>query len=63
MGTTKMAYQVMYEGDGFIRKGPEPKATGKEQRISASEQSRPETKQKARGGITMFRFTRMVFGR
>jgi hypothetical protein len=67
---TKMAYEIMYEGDGFIRRGPEPKAAGIEQgvletRKLAKAKAKAKSGSGARrgGGITMFRFTRMVFGR
>ncbi len=62
-----MAYEIMYEGDGFIRKGPEPKELpGKEVADTAPKkdtQVQPEKKpvRRGRGGITMFRFTRLVF--
>jgi hypothetical protein len=58
-----MAYQVMYEGDGFIRKGPEPKAAGKEERVAVKAAAPAKSKRASSGGITMFRFTRLVFGR
>lgn len=56
-----MAKDLMYEGDGFIRKGPEPKeiqATGKEEPVKVE---RIRKVPPVRGGITMFRFTRLMF--
>jgi hypothetical protein len=64
-----MAYEMMYEGDGIIRRGPEPKAAGTEQRVPATPkpakakaEAKPESSARRSGGITMFRFTRRVFG-
>ena len=58
-----MAYESMYEGDGFIRKGPQPKSAGKEVRVSTGKTESPKRRSWLDGGITMFRFTRLVFGR
>jgi hypothetical protein len=61
-----MAYdKMMYEGDGFIRKGPEPKKIAVKDDVAADkDQARPATKPaRRRGGITMFRFTRLLFSR
>jgi hypothetical protein len=58
-----MANGFMYEGDGFIRKGPEPtEVAGKDERAKADSPQKA-TKPARRRGITPFRFTRMVFGR
>ena len=57
-----MAKDLMYEGDGFIRKGPEPKqeceATGKQEPVKVEKIRKVPP---VRGGITMFRFTRLMF--
>jgi hypothetical protein len=57
-----MAYDLMYEGDGFIRKGPKPKkadTAGKQE--PAVKVERIKKAAPVRGGITMFRFTRLIF--
>ena len=60
-----MAYEIMYEGDGFIRKGPEPKKIAgldEQQPTAANAVEKPSTKPvRRRGGITPFRFMRLVF--
>ena len=61
-----MAYDLMYEGDGIIRKGPEPKKIADKESRSAAELNQAPVKIPARrrsGGITMFRFTRLLFSR
>jgi hypothetical protein len=59
-----MAYGFMYEGDGFIRKGPEPvEVAGKEENVKATAPAKAAKPARRSGGITAFRFTRMVFGR
>ena len=61
-----MAYDLMYEGDGIIRKGPEPKKIAdKQESSSTAELKHAPAKKPARrrGGITMFRFTRLLFSR
>ena len=58
-----MGNGLMYEGDGYLRKGPTPdEVKGKEAR---AKNAAPEKASKARGGngITWFRITRLVFGR
>ena len=58
-----MAYGFMYEGDGFLRKGPEPKdVVGKEERVKAEAPAKA-VKPARTGGSTPFRFTRLMFGR
>ncbi len=59
-----MAYEVMYEGDGFIRKGPTPKEIPGESGPAAERnQAQPARKPaRRRGGITLFRFARLLFG-
>jgi len=59
-----MAYEVMYEGDGFIRKGPQPKeGPGESSPAAEKDKGQPAKKPaRRRGGITMFRFTRLLFG-
>ena len=58
-----MAYDLMYEGDGIIRKGPEPKkiADKKESSTTVVNQAPASKPARRRGGITMFRFTRLLF--
>jgi hypothetical protein len=59
-----MAYEAMYEGDGFIRRGPEPKATDKAHRVSADGKAKAKPAEKARGGqVTASWFSKLVFGR
>ena len=58
-----MAYGFMYEGDGFLRKGPDPKdAAGKEEHVKEAAPAKA-AKPARSGGITPFRFTRLMFGR
>jgi hypothetical protein len=54
-----MAYKGMYEGDGFIRKGPEPKNAGEESRTV--EKNTGRSRKTWRGGITMFHLMRRLF--
>jgi hypothetical protein len=59
-----MAYGLMYEGDGFIRKGPSPEeAGGKEVQVQAAPAKAEKPARSAGHGITWFRLTRLVFGR
>jgi hypothetical protein len=60
-----MAYEGMYEGDGFIRKGPTPKPIEgiEEPKAVVKTQAKPAKKAGRGRGITMFRFTRLVFGK
>ncbi len=55
-----MAYQVMYEGDGFIRKGPEQNEIAAEEQRTATGCAEPR-KRTWRGGITMFHLMRLLF--
>jgi hypothetical protein len=54
-----MPYEIMYEGDGFIRKGPEPKAIKNEERVAVP--AEPVSKPEQKGGA--FSFSRVFFGR
>jgi hypothetical protein len=60
-----MAYEIMYEGDGFIRKGPKPLEGGPKEESSVSVEKQQAVPAKGparrRGGITLFRFTRLIF--
>ncbi len=53
-----MAYEVMYEGDGLIRKGPQPKKCEESRTVAKSGEPRKRT---WRGGITMFHLMRLLF--
>ena len=55
-----MAYEVMYEGDGFIRKGPEHEEFAAEEQKTAAKSVQPR-KKTWRGGITMFHLMRLLF--
>lgn len=55
-----MAYEVMYEGDGFIRKGPERKGIAADQQRTVEKNCAPR-KKTWRGGITVFHLMRLLF--
>ncbi len=53
-----MAYEVMYEGDGLIRKGPQPKNVEEPRTVARNAEPRKRT---WRGGITLFHLMRLLF--
>ena len=55
-----MAYEIMYEGDGLIRKGPQPKKLAGEESRAVAKNAEPR-KRTWRGGITMFHLVRLLF--
>ncbi len=53
-----MAYDSMYEGDGFIRKGPAPKDVKESRPVEKNTERKKKT---WRGGITVFHLMRLLF--